>query len=59
MAEIICERCQARDDVKNAVVRGVQRYRCRVCGGNFTATKHAANRRRLKRWRRCSTLGAI
>jgi hypothetical protein len=27
------------DYVKNGVVRGLQRYRCKGCGCNFTATK--------------------
>lgn len=39
MAEIICKRCRATDYVKNGMVRGLQRYRCRVCGCNFTVTK--------------------
>ena len=39
MAEIICKRCQAKDYVKNGVVRGSQRYRCRQCACNFTATE--------------------
>ena len=38
MAEIICKRCQAADYVKNGIVRGLQRYRCRQCACNFTAT---------------------
>ncbi len=39
MSEIVCKRCAAQDYVRNGVVRGLQRYRCRVCGCNFTATK--------------------
>ena len=39
MTTIICKRCPASDYVKNGVVRGLQRYRCRACGCNFTATK--------------------
>ena len=39
MTGIICKRCQATDYVSNGVVRGLQRYRCRACGCNFTATK--------------------
>jgi transposase-like protein len=38
MAEIICKRCQAADYVKNGIVRGLQRYHCRQCACNFTAT---------------------
>ncbi len=39
MTGIICKRCQATDSVKNGVVRGVQRYRCRACGCDLSATK--------------------
>ena len=39
MTEIICKRCQATEYVKNGIVRGLQRYRCRKCSCNFTATK--------------------
>jgi transposase-like protein len=39
MSEIICKSCQATDYVKNGVVRGLQRYCCKECGCNFTATK--------------------
>ncbi len=39
MPEIVCKRCAAADYVKNGKVRGLQRYRCRACGCNFTATK--------------------
>ena len=38
MTEIICKRCQATDYVKNGIVRGLQRYRCRNCSCNFTST---------------------
>ena len=39
MAEIICKRCQASDYVRNGIVRGLQRYRCRKCLCNFTDTR--------------------
>jgi transposase-like protein len=39
MSEIVCKRCAAADYVKNGTVRGLQRYRCKACGCNFTATK--------------------
>jgi transposase len=38
MAEIVCKRCHAADYVKNGIVRGLQRYRCRQCACNFTDT---------------------
>jgi transposase-like protein len=37
-AELICKGCGASDSVKNGYVRGLQRYRCKECGCNFTAT---------------------
>ena len=39
MSGIVCKRCAAADYVKNGMVRGLQRYRCKACGCNFTATK--------------------
>jgi transposase-like protein len=46
MTSVICKRCAAADYVKNGIVRSLQRYRCRKCGCNFTATpprgKHPA-----------------
>jgi transposase-like protein len=36
---ICCKGCGASDYVKNGYVRGLQRYRCKACGCNFTATK--------------------
>ena len=33
-----CKRCGSIAFVKNGIVRGLQRYRCRDCGYNFTAS---------------------
>jgi len=38
MAEVHCKRCGSTAFVKNGIVRGHQRYRCRDCGCNFTDT---------------------
>ena len=38
MDEIRCKRCQSADHVRNGIVRGLQRYRCRACAFNFTPT---------------------
>ena len=38
MAEVSCKRCGSIAFVKNGIVRGHQRYRCRDCGCNFTDT---------------------
>ena len=33
-----CKRCGSGEHVKNGLMRGKQRYRCRACGLNFTDT---------------------
>ena len=38
MVEVSCKRCAGAAFVKNGTVRGHQRYRCKACGCNFTAT---------------------
>ncbi len=38
MTDLRCKRCGEASFVKNGMVRGQQRYRCRACGLNFTDT---------------------
>ncbi len=38
MPTLCCKRCGTSDYVKNGIVRGRQRYRCRGCSCNFTDT---------------------
>jgi transposase-like protein len=38
VVELNCKRCAGAAFVKNGTVRGHQRYRCKACGCNFTAT---------------------
>src|SRR3712207_2834531 len=33
-----CKRCGSEEHVKNGLMRGKQRYRCKACGLNFTDT---------------------
>jgi transposase len=33
-----CKRCGSGEHVKNGLMRGKQRYRCKACGLNFTDT---------------------
>jgi transposase len=33
-----CKRCGSEEQTKNGFMRGKQRYRCKACGLNFTAT---------------------
>jgi transposase-like protein len=36
--ELCCKRCGSAKQVKNGLMRGQQRYRCKDCGLNFTDT---------------------
>ena len=38
MASLSCKSCSGTEATKSGFVRGLQRYRCRVCGCNFTNT---------------------
>jgi transposase-like protein len=38
LVEVSCKRCAGAAFVKNGTVRGHQRYLCKACGCNFTAT---------------------
>jgi Transposase and inactivated derivatives len=31
-----CSKCQSEHHVKNGIIRGVQRYKCKECGNNFS-----------------------
>ena len=33
-----CKKCNSVQYIKNGIVRGIQRYRCKRCGCNFTNT---------------------
>jgi len=36
-----CPRCKSNDKVKNGVIKGLQRYRCKECKYNFTVEKRS------------------
>ena len=38
MSELVCKHCGSGSHVRNGVTHGHQRYRCKACGRNFTAT---------------------
>src|SRR3954452_6586093 len=38
MATLSCQSCGGTEAAKSGFVRGLQRYRCRSCGCNFTTT---------------------
>src|SRR3978361_1862277 len=38
MATLTCKSCGGTESAKSGFVRGLQRYRCRSCGCNFTNT---------------------
>jgi len=37
MADVVCRRCRGAAVVRNGMVRGEQRWRCKTCGYNFVA----------------------
>jgi transposase len=39
MSELICKKCQSSKYVKSGHTRGLQRYKCKECGCQFTETK--------------------
>ncbi len=39
MLEVNCKKCHSDNYIKNGHTRGLQRYRCRDCGCQFTFTK--------------------
>ena len=43
-----CKRCAGTALVKNGTVRGHQRYLCKACGCNFTATPERGKPRAMK-----------
>ena len=38
MADLACKHCGSASFVRNGMAAGHQRYRCKTCGRNFTAT---------------------
>jgi transposase len=38
-----CRRCGSEEQVKNGFMKGLQRYRCKACGLNFTETPPRGN----------------
>ena len=38
-----CPKCKSGNKVKNVIVRGLQRYRCKDCGNNFTVEKKSTS----------------
>lgn len=38
-----CPKCKSGNKVKNGIVRGLQRYRCKDCGNNFTVEKKSTS----------------
>ena len=39
MTELNCKKCRSTSCVKSGHIRGLQRYKCKACGCQFTATK--------------------
>ena len=34
-----CPKCKSKNKIKNGFVKGIQRYKCKSCGYNFTVEK--------------------
>ena len=43
-----CKRCGSEEHVKNGFMKGLQRYRCKACGLNFTDTIASGRRSAAK-----------
>src|SRR3954463_11986185 len=50
LVEVRCKRCAGAAFVKNGTVRGHQRYLCKACGCNFTATPERGKPEAMKAW---------
>jgi len=48
VVELSCKRCAGTALVKNGTVRGHQRYLCKACGCNFTATPERGKPKAMK-----------
>jgi transposase-like protein len=48
MTKNCCKKCEAIKYVKSGFVRGLQRYQCHECGGNFIHTKRRGIRSLLE-----------
>jgi len=44
-----CPKCQSEHNVKNGIVRNIQRYQCKECGKNFTIDYFQVTEREKKR----------
>ena len=44
-----CQKCTSREKVKNGFTRGLQRYKCKRCGYNYTTNKRRGKPRDIKR----------
>jgi transposase-like protein len=43
-----CKKCKSIQYVKNGIVRGMQRYRCKSCSYNFTSTPQRRKPKAMK-----------
>lgn len=48
MIENVCKKCGSKEHKKYGFVRGLQRYKCKDCGCNYTLTKARGIDPRLK-----------
>lgn len=45
---MFCPKCQSSNKIKNGIVHGMQRYRCLVCGCNYTKSNPRGYRSKIK-----------
>jgi transposase-like protein len=46
-----CSKCQSEHNVKNGIIRGIQRYKCKECGLNFSVDySHVAEKEKKRRF---------
>ena len=44
-----CPKCQSEENVRNGIIKGAQRYKCKKCGCNFTVSYEQVFEREKKR----------
>ena len=44
-----CPTCQSIEKVKNGLIKGIQRYKCKSCGCNYTVSHQAQQEKEKKR----------
>lgn len=43
-----CPKCNCNDKIKNGLINGVQRYRCKCCGCNYTVSNKILSEKKAR-----------